>query len=369
MLGQPDKCLIDYLKKTDALSKLFKKTSLQEYTILFPPTYRYQKDLKERVFHPWKDEHGRLPGYADRILFKPSVTYAETYDPDRIQELFPSSSQNLYATSTISPYDIFSSTDHPVLGSDHLPVVARFSICGEDVRVITFNCSRDTSAVGALLERLNQETETVATILMLQEASDPIVQMVDSQWKPTKSFSQCGFGLECFIEHLCTRFVLALFFKEKMIKPGEHDAAGRLFDNIQESRMCHGTDDAGGGMIKQLLKTKGLMYVDVYIPTPEPNEPHTLRVINLHAPFDDQDTMEKFFLSVIEKHALPDTPSNVATIAAGDYNSRSLVAMDGDRDRNWDYTKDIPETCSRAKRQTTVFSPLRRSRAPPLQFV
>lgn len=76
-----DSKIINLLKKNDFLGNPPKCGNMKEYTeknITFLPTYK--RDKKSGKFSLKKEKHGRLPGYADRIIYKTSNSFLNPTD-------------------------------------------------------------------------------------------------------------------------------------------------------------------------------------------------------------------------------------------------------------------------------------------------
>ena len=90
-------------------------------------------------------------------------------------------------------------------------------------------------------------------------------------------------------------------------------------------------------LIRYGLRTKGLTHMDFR--HEKTNE--ELRIINLHAPFKNEDATTDFIKMLLQ--TVKDA-KNASVIAAGDYNSRSLIT---DQNLNqYTYAKDVSYKCT-----------------------
>lgn len=297
-----DTCKKKFLKRNDVLHGMLQDGQLdgsgwkEARLPKGPPSYKY----KNGELHLQKKKHGRLPGYADRILFRNLL-------PPRVYKV-----------------------EENVWKSDHLPVLARFQIHQTRVTVVTHNCahSHDERFV-EYLATLTKKTKGIV-IAACQELNESTFAFYENRLAEHgfEAHSSCG-SYAAKILRLSEKFTLACFvWTDK----------GRY--NLQATHMpC---------AYLNRMHTKGIMHLHITWQRIDKTVPSSvardtgLHVFNLHAPFKDETATEAFlqrFTVITQKDK--DSPA----IAAGDFNSRSKVAAEASSDappQMLKFTKNVP---------------------------
>ena len=297
---------IQFLKESDTMRNVLKEIpDFLEPEINFPPSYKFVGDQYSIVGSDKK----RIPGYADRILFRRSV------NKDLVQ---PNTDYQLITSATIS---------------DHKPVTCSFTITTpngykSNVRIITWNIGSGDNGKSAdemkdALDNLVQPYQNEYIVLTLQEANDDLYSVLKKETKIgiytiddnglTSALSSNSF----FGKKIYYKLVTIVLKRNPTIEsvssggsPVIDDFSG-ILNGLKITKGKFGVNTKGAFNTVLLFGETGL----------------TVNIINLHFPFDNNITYNDFKiqLEALNK-ALED--SDEWCIMAGDYNSRSNIILD-----------------------------------------
>lgn len=275
-----------------------------EPEINFPPSYKFVENEYSIVGSDKK----RIPGYADRILFKRGANKALVKQNEDYQ---------LITSATIS---------------DHKPVTCSFTIAPStgtesNVRIITWNIGSGDNGQSAdemktALVNLVGPYDNDYIVLTLQEANDDLYSVLKREKEKEQKIGEYN------IHSLSSALSSYSFFGKKIF----YKLVTIVLQRNTESVSSGGSPviDNFKGILNGLkitkrkfgVSTKGAFNTTLHIG----DTGVRVHVINLHFPFDNSITYNDFKTQL---KALFDALDNGEwCIMAGDYNSRSNIILD-----------------------------------------
>ena len=298
---------IDLLKKSDTMTNVLSDpsvaSSVYEPEIKFPPSYKFVKDKYSIAGSDKK----RIPGYADRILFKPGNDKRLISNTDDYQ---------LITSATIS---------------DHKPVTCSFTIrpLSSKIRIITWNIGSGDNGksanemITALLDLLLPYGDCEYIVITLQEANNDLYRALEKTNKmrehDVKGVTSALSSISVLGKKIYYKLVTIILQKSSHV---QHVGMGgspviENFEGILNNLVIEKS--------KIGLSTKGAFNTTLHIG----NTGERVYIINLHFPFDNSITYNHFKIQLNALfEALKD--SDGWCIMAGDYNSRSNIILDTD---------------------------------------
>jgi hypothetical protein len=274
--------------------------SVFEPEINFPPSYKFVENEYSIVGSDKK----RIPGYADRILFRRGANKALVK---------PNEDYQLITSATIS---------------DHKPVTCSFTIAPSNVRIITWNIGSGDNGKSAdemktALVNLVGPYDNDYIVLTLQEANDDLYSVL----KREKGIEK-GIG-NYKIHSLSSALSSYSFFGKKIF----YKLVTIVLQRNTEQRVSSGGSpviDNFKGILNGLkitkgkfgVSTKGAFNTILHIG----NTGVRVHIINLHFPFDNSITYNDFKTQL--KALFDALDDGEWCIMAGDYNSRSNIILD-----------------------------------------
>jgi hypothetical protein len=271
-----------------------------EPEINFPPSYKFVENEYSIVGSDKK----RIPGYADRILFRRGANKALVK---------PNEDYQLITSATIS---------------DHKPVTCSFTIAPSNVRIITWNIGSGDNGKSAdemktALVNLVGPYDNDYIVLTLQEANDDLYSVL----KREKGIEK-GIG-NYKIHSLSSALSSYSFFGKKIF----YKLVTIVLQRNTEQRVSSGGSpviDNFKGILNGLkitkgkfgVSTKGAFNTILHIG----NTGVRVHIINLHFPFDNSITYNDFKTQL--KALFDALDDGEWCIMAGDYNSRSNIILD-----------------------------------------
>ena len=251
---------------------------LTESPVAFLPTYRISKQTVTR-YDLRKGKSGRYAGYADRILYSPTLA------------------------STAGEYRSW-----PVVGSDHLPVTLDLAVKGGLLRVVTYNCGGKQRALDNFWRSVVISKRDATFVICLQEIELPrsrfsLVPRIVADKFHVQEFQRCGNRVP-YLQARLSNFSQAIVVLSPL---------SGLQVRVERVSACRSSN---------WLATKGWLHADVFpfgAETP-------VKVYCLHAPFVDAETTRRFF-TALQRELLRfqnRTYNVVPFVVAGDLNSRSI---------------------------------------------
>ena len=278
-----------------------------EPKINFPPSYKFVENEYSIVGSDKK----RIPGYADRILFRRGANKALVK---------PNEDYQLITSATIS---------------DHKPVTCSFTIApstgiNSNVRIITWNIGSGDNGKSAdemktALVNLVGPYDNDYIVLTLQEANDDLYSVLKREKEKEQKIGEYN------IHSLSSALSSYSFFGKKIF----YKLVTIVLQRNTEQRVSSGGSpiiDNFKGILNGLkitkgkfgVSTKGAFNTILHIG----NTGVRVHIINLHFPFDNSITYNDFKTQL---KALFDALDNGEwCIMAGDYNSRSNIILDQD---------------------------------------
>lgn len=291
---------VDTLIETDLLKKRASQVAdfaLKESEINFLPTYKIDENtgtykLYKKTCSSCEEMHGRLPGYADRILYTASF-------------------------STMFESGNFKTKYYPlrVKGSDHFPVCLR-NCCETDkndpnfdslgqLMLISYNTGSNLKGVQDLIERINKVKKTFTVIVALQE----INHKIHSQMVKNKMFGVMT------TNPLSTGFHLGIYCnKEGVI---QKVSPKHVLFHVQ---------------IKDLYKKASKGYFSVQCKLHD----HEFTVINTHCPFKNESASTEAW------DMLNTAVKGKSAVVLGDFNSRSMIGGEYVKETTYCHTGPVP---------------------------
>jgi endonuclease/exonuclease/phosphatase family metal-dependent hydrolase len=270
-----------------------------EPEINFPPSYKFVGDTYSIVGSDKK----RIPGYADRILFRRGKN------------------QNLVKSN--EDYQLITSATI----SDHKPVTCSFTITSlthnkSNVRIITWNIGsgdngKSASEMKDALDELVQSYQNDYIVLTLQEANDELYSVLKKEQK---------IG-EYNIDGLSSALSSYSFFGKKIYYKLVTVVLKRNTVNVSSGGSP--VIDNFKGILNGLKITKGKFGVNTkgaFNTTLHLGDGHKVHIVNLHFPFDNNITYNDFKTQLTALFSALD--NGEWCIMAGDYNSRSNIILD-----------------------------------------
>jgi hypothetical protein len=268
-----------------------------EPEINFPPSYKFVRDTYSIVGSDKK----RIPGYADRILFRRGANEALVKQNEDYQ---------LITSATIS---------------DHKPVTCSFTIAPStesNVRIITWNIGSGDNGQSAdemktALVNLVGPYDNYYIVLTLQEANDDLYSVLKKEQK---------IG-EYNIDGLSSALSSYSFFGKKIYYKLVTVVLKRNTVNVSSGGSP--VIDNFKGILNGLKITKGKFGVSTkgaFNTTLHLGDGHKVHIINLHFPFDNGITYNDFKTQL--KALFSALDDGEWCIMAGDYNSRSNIILD-----------------------------------------
>jgi len=287
-----------------------------EPEINFPPSYKFVGDTYSIVGSDKK----RIPGYADRILFKRGANEALVKQNKDYQ---------LITSATIS---------------DHKPVTCSFTIAPStgtesNVRIITWNIGSGDNGQSAdemktALVNLVGPYDNDYIVLTLQEANDDLYSVLKREKEKEQKIGYYN------IHGLSSALSSYSFFGKKIF----YKLVTIVLQRNTESVSSGGSPviDNFDGILNGLKITKGKFGVNtkgafntiLHIG----NTGVRVHIINLHFPFDNNITYNDFKTQL--KALFSALDDGEWCIMAGDYNSRSNIILD-EQGNPIDAIKDI----------------------------
>jgi hypothetical protein len=307
-----DSC-IDLLKKSDTMTNVLSELSQQsqqsqqsnvfEPEIKFPPSYKFVND----IYSIAGSDKKRIPGYADRILFKRGENKRLISNTDDYQ---------LITSATIS---------------DHKPVTCSFNITlsnntKQKVRIITWNIGSGDNGksademITALLELLKPYGDCEYIVITLQEANDDLYRALEKTNKmhehEVKGVTSALSSISFISKKIYYKLVTIVLKRSPTIESFS-SGGSPVIDDF--SGILDGLKITKG---KFVVNTKGAFNTVLNFGETGLN----VNIINLHFPFDNNITYNDF---KIQLEALFSALNNDEwCIMAGDYNSRSNIILD-----------------------------------------
>jgi hypothetical protein len=270
-----------------------------EPEINFPPSYKFVGDTYSIVGSDKK----RIPGYADRILFRRGKN------------------QNLVKSN--EDYQLITSATI----SDHKPVTCSFTITSltdnkSNVRIITWNIGsgdngKSASEMKDALVNIVQPYHNHYIVLTLQEANDDLYSVLKKEQK---------IG-EYNIDGLSSALSSYSFFGKKIYYKLVTVVLKRNTVNVSSGGSP--VIDNFKGILNGLKITKGKFGVNTkgaFNTTLHLGDGHKVHIVNLHFPFDNNITYNDFKTQLTALFSALD--NGEWCIMAGDYNSRSNIILD-----------------------------------------
>lgn len=305
-----DSC-IDLLKKSDTMTNVLSELSQQsqqsdvfEPEIKFPPSYKFVND----IYSIAGSDKKRIPGYADRILFKRGENKRLISNTDDYQ---------LITSATIS---------------DHKPVTCSFNITLPNntkpkVRIITWNIGSGDNGksademITALLELLEPYGDCEYIVITLQEANDDLYRALEKTNKmrehEVKGVTSALSSSSILFKKIYYKLVTIILEKSSDVQPVGMGGSPVIenFNGILNNIVIEKS--------KIGLSTKGAFNTILAIG----DTGARVYIINLHFPFDNSITYNHFKTQLNALFKALDN-SGEWCIMAGDYNSRSNIILD-----------------------------------------
>ena len=299
-----DSC-IGLLKQSDTmtnvLSELSQPSDVFEPEIRFLPSYKFVGNTYSIV----GSGKTRIPGYADRILFRRGVNKSL---------ITPNADYHLITSATIS---------------DHKPVTCSFNITlpnnnNSKVRIITWNIGSGDNGksaqemISALQSLVQLYTDYDYIVLTLQEANDDLYHAL----KKRKSMGEYTItalnstlsSSSIFYKKIYYKLVTIVLKKTTDIVPS---GGSPVIDNF--NGILNGVKITKG---KFGVNTKGAFNTTLHFDETGVK----VHIINLHFPFDDSISYTDFKNQLNALFSALD--NGEWCIMAGDYNSRSNIILD-----------------------------------------
>ena len=270
---------------------------MSEYPInvdIFPPTYKY-KNLKLKLCK--RDEIGRLPGWADRIIYKfeeghgiEVTDYKALYLPtDVVGE----------GEGDEGDYDVMENVHDT---SDHIPVMLKLECKGKACVIITFNSANGKDKV--FIKKIDELQEESNVIILMQELNTDVFNDYSVSFGKYgfKSKSGCG---TIWSPSSGKQFKLGIFYRGNDVSHYQVNGCKSL----------------------QIITTKGILNNNFKI------FGHYFCVCGVHFPFSNLKYSGNYIDMLKEV-----TKGKINCIVGGDFNTRSTFGS-GDYK---DYKKDVP---------------------------
>jgi hypothetical protein len=275
-----------------------------EPVINFPPSYKFVGDTYSIVGSDKK----RIPGYADRILFRRGKN------------------QNLVKSN--EDYQLITSATI----SDHKPVTCSFTITSltskkSNVRIITWNIGsgdngKSASEMKTALDELVQSYQNDYIVITLQEANDELYSVLEKEQKigeynidglSSALSSYSFFGKKIYYK------LVTVVLKRNTVNVSS--GGSPVIDNFKG--ILNGLKITKG---KFGVNTKGAFNTTLHLG--DDHKVHKVHIVNLHFPFDNNITYNDFKTQLTALFSALD--DGEWCIMAGDYNSRSNIILDKD---------------------------------------
>ena len=278
-----------------------------EPKINFPPSYKFVGDTYSIVGSDKK----RIPGYADRILFRRGKN------------------QNLVKSN--EDYQLITSATI----SDHKPVTCSFTITSltgnkSNVRIITWNIGsgdngKSASEMKTALDELVGPYDNDYIVITLQEANDELYSVLEKEKKNKQKIGEYNIvGLtsalssNSFFGKKIYYKLVTIVLKRNIIIESVSSGGSPVIDDF--SGILNGLKITKG---KFGVNTKGAFNTTLHL-----GDGHKVHIVNLHFPFDNNITYNDFKTQLTALFSALD--DGEWCIMAGDYNSRSNIILDKD---------------------------------------
>lgn len=292
------------LKKTDLLYNWLKeKTNIFEQTIKFWPTYKMESG-KYKLYKSDSCNKGRLPGYADRILYYLSSNLNnEYYKPILERQFYPA--------------------------SDHLPIESHVEIGPFKIITISWNLGHTPNEMTHKKEMIKyckkyfEEQKEVIILLTFQECNHNKEKELYDILRGEE------YGIESWLEMSMTAHTMTVTPLKEFF--------GLCTILLTKSKY---TPTNNG--YTAFATFKG--YNEIILSINKARKDYKFVVYNLHAPFESKEKSEQAWNKVITAGITTGKKYNAdLVIFSGDFNSRSQlkIAPDGPGVSGV-YKKDIP---------------------------